>query len=120
MSDVISPASSFGPNAWLVDEMYEQYLLDAGSVSEAWREFFADYRKGVAPTVTPAPKPEAPTISPEAAPIPAAPVNGSLVPAAPAPQASPAMTAPPNKAAEPIRGVGARIVTNMEASLGVP
>lgn len=118
---MISPASSFGPNAWLVDEMYEQYLLDAGSVSEAWREFFADYRKGVAPTVTQA----APTSSPAPAPIPPAPVNGSLAPSAPVSQALPARTVPPRTApatreAEPIRGVGARIVTNMEASLGVP
>ena len=122
---MISPASSFGPNAWLVDEMYEQYLLDAGSVSEAWREFFADYRKGVAPTVTPAAKPAAHSISPAAAPIPAAPsppapVNGSLAPSAPVPQAAPARTATAAREAEPIRGVGARIVTNMEASLGVP
>ena len=33
-----------GPNAWLVDEMYEQYLADPSSVNESWRDFFADYR----------------------------------------------------------------------------
>ncbi|CAN5621754.1 multifunctional oxoglutarate decarboxylase/oxoglutarate dehydrogenase thiamine pyrophosphate-binding subunit/dihydrolipoyllysine-residue succinyltransferase subunit [soil metagenome] len=33
-----------GPNAWLVDEMYEQYRDDPASVSESWQEFFADYR----------------------------------------------------------------------------
>nr|PZN34910.1 MAG: multifunctional oxoglutarate decarboxylase/oxoglutarate dehydrogenase thiamine pyrophosphate-binding subunit/dihydrolipoyllysine-residue succinyltransferase subunit [Actinomycetota bacterium] len=33
----------FGPNASLVDEMYRRYLADPKSVSEAWREFFADY-----------------------------------------------------------------------------
>ena len=32
-----------GPNSWLVDEMYEQYLADPSSVSEAWQDFFADY-----------------------------------------------------------------------------
>jgi 2-oxoglutarate dehydrogenase E1 component len=37
-------ASVAGPNAWLVDEMYEQYLADPSSVSESWRDFFADYR----------------------------------------------------------------------------
>ena len=36
---------ALGPNAWLVDEMYEQYLADPGSVSESWRDFFADYRR---------------------------------------------------------------------------
>ena len=37
--------AALGPNAWLVDEMYEQYLADPGSVSESWRDFFADYRR---------------------------------------------------------------------------
>src|SRR6266849_517573 len=40
------PATSFGPNAWLVDEMYDQYRQDPTSVSASWREFFADYRPG--------------------------------------------------------------------------
>src|ERR1700730_17125791 len=35
----------FGPNAWLVDEMYEQYRQDPSSVSASWREFFADYKR---------------------------------------------------------------------------
>src|SRR5256885_8426092 len=30
----------------LVDEMYEQYLADPTTVSDSWREFFADYRPG--------------------------------------------------------------------------
>ena len=40
-------AEQFGPNAWLVDEMYEQYRADPSSVSESWQEFFADYRSPV-------------------------------------------------------------------------
>jgi len=36
-------SGSFGPNAWLVDDMYERFVADPGSVSESWREFFADY-----------------------------------------------------------------------------
>ena len=35
---------SFGPNAWLVDDMYDRFLADPDSVSDSWREFFADYR----------------------------------------------------------------------------
>ena len=38
--------SPSAPNAWLVDEMYEQYRQDPASVSESWREFFADYHHG--------------------------------------------------------------------------
>jgi 2-oxoglutarate decarboxylase len=36
----------FGPNAWLVDDMYEQYRADPDSVSPSWREFFEGYRPG--------------------------------------------------------------------------
>lgn len=36
-------ASAFGPNEWLVEEMYQQYLTDKESVDRAWWEFFADY-----------------------------------------------------------------------------
>jgi 2-oxoglutarate dehydrogenase complex dehydrogenase (E1) component-like enzyme len=39
-----SRAEGFGPNAWLVDEMYERYRDDPSSVSESWREFFTDYQ----------------------------------------------------------------------------
>ena len=43
-----SPASQFGPNEWLIEEMYEQYLQDPASVDAAWHEFFADYKPGQA------------------------------------------------------------------------
>ena len=46
-------ASPFlGPNAWLVEEMYEQYRSDPGSVSENWRDFFEDYRSSRPQPVT--------------------------------------------------------------------
>ncbi|MDQ4038259.1 MAG: hypothetical protein M3313_07905, partial [Actinomycetota bacterium] len=35
--------AGFGPNEWLVEEMYRQYLSSPDSVDEAWHEFFADY-----------------------------------------------------------------------------
>src|ERR1700681_1005633 len=49
---VRSPAAggAFGPNAWLVDDMFEEYRVDPSSVSESWREFFADYVPGGAGT----------------------------------------------------------------------
>ena len=37
-------AENFGPNTWLVEELYRQYVTDPESVSELWREFFEDYR----------------------------------------------------------------------------
>ena len=36
--------TSFGPNEWIVEEMYEKYLNDPNSVDEAWHDFFADYK----------------------------------------------------------------------------
>ncbi|WP_040155511.1 multifunctional oxoglutarate decarboxylase/oxoglutarate dehydrogenase thiamine pyrophosphate-binding subunit/dihydrolipoyllysine-residue succinyltransferase subunit [Mobilicoccus massiliensis] len=42
------PLAEFGPNQWLVDELYEQYLEDKHSVDEAWWDFFADYKPGQA------------------------------------------------------------------------
>ncbi|HWD73178.1 MAG TPA: 2-oxo acid dehydrogenase subunit E2, partial [Actinomycetota bacterium] len=126
----------FGPNAWLVEDMYEQYRRDPSSVSESWQEFFADYRRGdgaaqlaeaatgpaatkAAPTGPP-PAPAEPAVAPAERPAPSA-----ARPAPPQPQAPPpAAVVPPEERAEPqptpIRGAGARIVSNMEASLGVP
>ncbi len=51
--------ASFGPNAWLVDEMYEQYRADPSSVSESWRDFFADYRSDGTAAVPAEPAPAA-------------------------------------------------------------
>ena len=112
--------STLGPNAWLVDEMYEQYRADPTSVSESWREFFTDYRREPtappgAATATTAP---APATTPTAPAAPAAPSPTAAAPAAPAP--APAADQPVVAPGDPIRGAGARIVENMEKSLEVP
>jgi len=102
----ISSPDTLGPNTWLVEEMYERYVADPASVGTSWQEFFADYRspvRSVAAAKT-APAASAAVSSPTAPTAPAA-VNGAAA-------ATPV--------GEPIRGVGARIVTNMEASLSVP
>ncbi|MGH3519780.1 MAG: 2-oxoglutarate dehydrogenase E1 subunit family protein, partial [Haloechinothrix sp.] len=44
-----SPASQFGPNEWLVEEMYERFLDDPTSVDAAWHDFFADFKPTQAP-----------------------------------------------------------------------
>ena len=49
MSDQAQPKPSlaaFGANAWLVDEMYEEFVRDKDSVDPAWWDFFEDYRPG--------------------------------------------------------------------------
>ncbi len=39
-------ASGFGPNEWLVEEMYQRFQDDPDAVDPAWHEFFADYTPG--------------------------------------------------------------------------
>ena len=36
--------SAFGPNMWLIDEMYRRYQENPGAVDEKWRDFFEDFR----------------------------------------------------------------------------
>ncbi len=115
-----SPAGAFGPNAWLVDDMYEEYRRDPASISESWREFFADYvpvsLASSAQTAV-APVPSGPVPS---GPVPRAGISGAVgVPglAAPAPIVSPATS---EGQAIALRGAAARLVANMQASLSVP
>jgi 2-oxoglutarate dehydrogenase E1 component len=39
-----NPLAGFGPNEWIVEEMYQRYLADPASVDPAWHDFFADYK----------------------------------------------------------------------------
>jgi 2-oxoglutarate dehydrogenase E1 component len=113
----LAVSNSFGPNEWLVDEIYEQFLQDKNSVDPAWWEFFADYspKASAAALSAPAPAPAPTTTAPTQVPAPA------HVPAA-------ARDLPPTHATvtaasvEPtvLKGPAARVVTNMEASLSVP
>jgi len=131
--------ADFGANEWLVEEMYQRYLADPGSVDRAWWSFFADYQptlpngtgpqpvinlKPAAAPSAPAPaQPSAPAQAP--APPPAAPPAQQAAPVAPARPAPPSPAAPPPPAAEGtevsrLRGAAARTVSNMTASLAVP
>jgi 2-oxoglutarate decarboxylase len=145
--------SGFGANSWLVEEMYEQFVADPSSVSEAWQEFFADYQSQAPSVAAAAATSTAVQAVAEAhrmpsddvhsdhssdadangaAPAPVAPAAAapSTAPASPAPAApapAPAVAPAPVAAAEvaeepgtPIRGAGAAIARNMEASLTVP
>jgi 2-oxoglutarate dehydrogenase E1 component len=95
-----------GPNAWLVDEMYEQYRQDPSSVSESWQEFFADYHHRGLVASRPEPAAAAPPEVPAVPPPPPAAAK-----AAPFPEVAGATT---------LRGAAARIAANMEASQAVP
>jgi 2-oxoglutarate dehydrogenase E1 component len=115
MADLADRTQDFGANSWLVEEMYEQFRADPASVSEAWREFFSDYRSmtnGAQTTAAPA------SPAPASAPAPAVAVPAATP--APAPATPAAVPVASDITPEPIRGVGAAIVTNMEKSLSVP
>jgi 2-oxoglutarate decarboxylase len=129
-----SSRADFGPNQWLVDELYQRYQADPGSVDRAWWSFFADYHpapdepRAAAPAPVTAPPAAAPAPPPAPAPPTPAPAPGFVTPSAhpqaPAPQA-PAPQAPAGNVAEAdhairLRGAAARTVANMEASLTVP
>ncbi len=131
-------AANFGPNEWLVDDMYQKYLEDPDSVDSAWHEFFADYKPAPSDTeatsngaATQGTAAASPTITASTATASNG-GNGAHIAAttsAPA-KTSPAQTAPkPATTATPpagethttkLRGSAARIVANMDASLAVP
>jgi len=170
---------SFGPNEWLVDEMYERYLADPNSVDKAWWDFFSDYSPSTAnslnslnasrpsdslnkpalPTLSDAPKGGTPplpksatsqtdipkpatkvsmpvstpvsTPTPVNAPAPQVktetpkpmtntPATPNPTPADPVVKPIPTLVTPGASSLEPIRGVSARVVQSMEASLAVP
>jgi len=136
---------SFGPNEWLVQEMYERYQSDPSSVDKSWWEFFADY-KGT-PSLNNSVKSGTPPIpkSQLAKPVPPAPVVKSEIvtpqvikpiieknetpmntstttikPADPVVKPIPTLATPSAATVEPLRGVAARVVQSMEGSLSVP
>ena len=106
--------------------MYREFLENPENVSASWREFFVGYRpgSGVAMTTLDA--------TPAHAAQEVAAVNGQSASDAPAPAAPPVHAAPAAaqdstapettlpEGSEPLRGVSAKIVENMEASLDVP
>jgi len=123
------PGSPFGPNDWLVDELYQQYLEDKRQVDPAWWDFFADYTptdyspiKATAVNKAAA-APIAPPVTPPIVTPTATPAAQTPAPAQPAPAAAAAPVTPPapaNPEAEKLKGPAARVVTNMEASLLIP
>ncbi|HTS96255.1 MAG TPA: multifunctional oxoglutarate decarboxylase/oxoglutarate dehydrogenase thiamine pyrophosphate-binding subunit/dihydrolipoyllysine-residue succinyltransferase subunit [Streptosporangiaceae bacterium] len=93
-------STDFGPNEWLVDELYQRYQADPGSVDRAWWNFFADYH----PKPPDQPRVAAPPSAAPPAAAPAAPATTDAALAAPAPAAP----APPPSAAPGRPGAPAR------------
>src|ERR1700726_1763106 len=84
--------ANFGANEWLVEELYQKYLADPGSVDRAWWSFFADYQPALANGTGPQPVLSVARAAAAAAP-----------PAPPEPQVAPRppQTAPPAAPAAP-------------------
>ena len=144
-----TPASDYGQNTWLVEEMYQQYQKDPNSVDPSWREVLKDYRPSPNGEPAAAPltsqQPNAVTLDEEPAkpaPAPKAPVTeapatkaasgagttardgsgGDTIPA-PAPTApapAPVAEPAPTETSKVLRGASAAVVRNMSASLTVP
>src|SRR3989337_2618902 len=85
----------FGPNVWLIDEMYRRFQEDPESVSSTWREFLEDYSPFTATTANGA----GPDVSPQK-------TEQSKVES--------------QEGAKPLVGVDAVISQRMTESLGVP
>jgi multifunctional 2-oxoglutarate metabolism enzyme len=91
-SDPAASQANFGANEWLVEELYQRYLADPGSVDRAWWSFFADYTPA-RPNGT-GPQPIVAASAPPAAPS-AASLAATAPPAAAAPPSAAAPAAPP-------------------------
>ncbi|MDE3720952.1 multifunctional oxoglutarate decarboxylase/oxoglutarate dehydrogenase thiamine pyrophosphate-binding subunit/dihydrolipoyllysine-residue succinyltransferase subunit [Nocardiopsis sp. N85] len=120
-SEASQPLTDFGPNEWLVEELYQKYLNDPNAVDKAWWNFFADYKtaeaagaKGGGATA----KAQSGT-TPAATTATAAPEKKK--PAAPAPaKAAENADEALRVDEERLRGATARTATNMESSLTMP
>ncbi len=122
-----NPTTS-GPNSWLVDELYRQYLGNPRSVPEEWRKVFSNGppdqpgagNGGWEATASPAPATEQPAPA-ATVPTPTAEQPAPTATAPTAEQAAATQTVSNGSASKaPIRGVAAKIAANMEASLHVP
>ncbi len=115
------PTSDFGANEWLVDEMYERWLVDPSSVDPAWNTFFQDYRRLSDTAAAAAPRP-APQPAPATPAAPASPPPPPVAVTTAGPALARSAASAPAQATDPVvlKGPAARVVTNMQASLAVP
>src|SRR5690348_3893292 len=101
------PAADFGANEWLVEELYQRYLADPGSVDRAWWSFFADYRptrgNGTGPQPTMRESGSAETlVAPPPAPSPSAPGAAPSAPTVSQPTSQPQPVSQPQAPAAPL------------------
>ena len=143
-------SSEFGANEWLVDEMYDQYIVDKNSVDQSWWPVLEGYQRtsgelpveqdaDAAAPQSPAPAPQISDPAPGRAEAPAAQPTGqggqtvartTSVEAKPQPIPADVPKAPSKPAAgaptgdessvAPLKGMAKSLATNMDASLSIP
>ena len=67
---ITASQANFGANEWLVEELYQQYLVDRSSVDRAWWSFFDDYTPALPNGTGPQPILTTPARAPQPAPVP--------------------------------------------------
>ncbi|AKE41692.1 2-oxoglutarate dehydrogenase, E1 subunit [Corynebacterium kutscheri] len=118
----MSSASTFGQNAWLVEEMHQQFLQDPNSVDQEWRDLFE--KQG-------APSSQANTSSTSTAPVAQkTPITATTEPVKkeekktpkPKPKVSPLTKAKdlPDAGEKALKGIFKAIAKNMDESLEIP
>ncbi|HEX6968472.1 MAG TPA: multifunctional oxoglutarate decarboxylase/oxoglutarate dehydrogenase thiamine pyrophosphate-binding subunit/dihydrolipoyllysine-residue succinyltransferase subunit, partial [Micromonosporaceae bacterium] len=109
------PLAGFGPNEWIVEEMYQRYLTDPDSVDPAWHDFFVDYRPSPDGQGAPAKRDTGDTATVKAPEPAVAGADGQAATrpaAAPAPQPAAAKPAPrPTATPAPAAAPSARVDT---------
>ncbi|MHB1172869.1 MAG: multifunctional oxoglutarate decarboxylase/oxoglutarate dehydrogenase thiamine pyrophosphate-binding subunit/dihydrolipoyllysine-residue succinyltransferase subunit [Lacisediminihabitans sp.] len=142
-------SGEFGANEWLVDEMYERYIVDKNSVDQSWWPILESYHPSAAassssaessPAEAAPAEPPAPASASPAAPAPLETTTHSQPVArttsvqpkpqpipAEAPPTSPQATVPsddtavePQDLVQPLKGMSKTLAANMDASLTVP
>lgn len=130
-SEASHPLTDFGPNEWLVEELYQKYLNDPNSVDKAWWNFFADYKSGT----TTQPNGATGKSPASSAPASTATSQGESKPSQQSESQKQSASGPDGSTAsaeqeeteealkvheERLRGAPARTASNMETSLSVP
>ncbi|MEO5921007.1 MAG: multifunctional oxoglutarate decarboxylase/oxoglutarate dehydrogenase thiamine pyrophosphate-binding subunit/dihydrolipoyllysine-residue succinyltransferase subunit [Pseudolysinimonas sp.] len=110
-------SGEFGANEWLVDEMYERYLVDKNSVDQSWWPILEGYHPVKDPTPTTSIPIQDAAAAPADAPAPAEPAAAE--PAAPEPAAADAAAAEPAPA-EPAPQTGATPIARTTSAPAKP
>ncbi|TQN30539.1 2-oxoglutarate dehydrogenase E1 component [Haloactinospora alba] len=129
-SEASHPLTDFGPNEWLVEELYQKYLNDPNSVDKAWWNFFADYKSGTttqpngATGKSPASSAPASTATSQGESKPSQQSESQKQPASGSDGSTSSAEEETEEALkvheERLRGAPARTASNMEASLSLP